>query len=45
MVIGIAQQVSTAWLLPTYKPAVAFAILIIILLFRPQGIFGSRYGT
>lgn len=40
-VIGIAQQVSTAFLLPTYKPAVAFFIMILILLFRPQGIFGG----
>ncbi len=42
MVIGIAQQVSTLWLLPAYKPAVAFAILILILLIRPTGIFGER---
>ncbi len=41
LVIGIAQQVSTAFLLPTYKPAVAFMIMIIILLVRPQGIFGG----
>lgn len=40
-VIGIAQQVSTAFILPTYKPAVAFFIMILILLFRPQGIFGG----
>jgi len=41
LVVGIAQQVSTAFLLPTYKPAVAFFILIIILLIRPKGIFGG----
>lgn len=41
MVIGIAQQVSTLWLLPTYKPAVAFIIMILILLVRPKGIFGG----
>ncbi|MBW2623001.1 MAG: branched-chain amino acid ABC transporter permease [Deltaproteobacteria bacterium] len=40
-VIGIAQQMSTAFILPTYKPAVAFFIMILILLFRPQGIFGG----
>ncbi|MBW1716952.1 MAG: branched-chain amino acid ABC transporter permease [Deltaproteobacteria bacterium] len=39
--IGIAQQVSTAFLLPTYKLAVAFVIMILILLIRPQGIFGK----
>ncbi len=42
LVLGIAQQVSTAWLLPTYKPAVAFIIMILVLLFRPKGIFGRR---
>lgn len=41
LIIGVAQQVSTAFLLPTYKPAVAFIIMIIILLVRPQGIFGG----
>ena len=41
LVIGVAQQVSTAWLLPTYKPAVAFMVMILILLIRPKGIFGG----
>lgn len=41
LVIGIVQQVSTAFLTPTYKPAVAFIIMILILLIRPQGIFGA----
>jgi branched-chain amino acid transport system permease protein len=42
LVMGIAQQVSTAFLLPTYKPAVAFIIMILVLIFRPKGIFGRR---
>jgi branched-chain amino acid transport system permease protein/neutral amino acid transport system permease protein len=41
LVIGIVQQVSTAFLLPTYKPAVAFMAMIMILLIRPKGIFGG----
>ncbi len=41
LIIGVAQQVSTHWLLPTYKPAVAFIIMILILLIRPKGIFGG----
>ncbi len=40
-VIGVAQQMSTAFLMPTYKPAVAFVIMILILLVRPKGIFGG----
>ncbi len=42
LIMGVAQQVSTAYLLPTYKPAIAFIVMILILLFRPQGIFGGR---
>jgi branched-chain amino acid transport system permease protein/neutral amino acid transport system permease protein len=41
LIIGIAQQVSTYWLSPAYKPAVAFIIMIGILLVRPKGIFGG----
>jgi len=41
LIIGVAQQVSTAFLMPTYKPAVAFIIMILILLIRPKGIFGG----
>ena len=44
LVIGLVQQVSTAYLLPTYKPAVAFMIMILILLIRPKGIFGGSSG-
>ena len=40
LIIGVVQQVSTAVLLPTYKPAVAFIIMIVLLLIRPQGLFG-----
>jgi branched-chain amino acid transport system permease protein/neutral amino acid transport system permease protein len=41
LVMGVAQQVSTAYLLPTYKPAVAFVLMIVILLIRPRGILGG----
>lgn len=42
LVIGTAQQVSTAFLLPTYKLPVAFVLMILILFVRPRGIFGSK---
>jgi branched-chain amino acid transport system permease protein len=41
IILGIVQQVSTAFLLPTYKPAVAFAVLILLLFMRPRGLFGG----
>jgi len=45
LIMGVAQQMSTAFLLPTYKPAVAFLIMIIILFVKPQGIFGGKGKT
>jgi branched-chain amino acid transport system permease protein/neutral amino acid transport system permease protein len=42
LIIGMAQQLSTAFIKTTYKPGVAFLIMIVILLIRPQGIFGRR---
>ena len=40
-IIGITSEVSTQWINPSYKPAVAFAIMIVMLLFRPRGLFGG----
>ncbi len=42
MIIGLAQELSTAFISTAYKPAVAFIVLILILLFRPTGISGVR---
>jgi branched-chain amino acid transport system permease protein/neutral amino acid transport system permease protein len=44
LIIGVAQQMSTAFINPAYAPGVAFVILILVLLFRPQGIFGKPGG-
>lgn len=41
LILGVVQQMSTAFLLPTYKPAVAFLIMIVLLLVRPRGLFGG----
>ena len=40
-VIGVTSEVSTQWINPSYKPAVAFAIMTGMLLLRPRGIFGG----
>ena len=40
-IIGVTSEVSTQWINPSYKPAVAFAIMIAVLLVRPRGIFGG----
>ncbi len=40
-IIGIAQELSVPWLGSEYKLGVALAIMILILLLRPQGLFKS----
>lgn len=42
LVVGLFVQMSTIWVPPELKNVGALAILIIILLFRPQGILGRR---
>lgn len=42
MIIGISQELSTAFISTAYKPVVAFMIMILILLIRPSGIFNTR---
>ena len=39
--VGVVGEVSTAWLDPSYKPAVFFAAIIVLLLVRPNGLFGE----
>ena len=42
MVIGISEEVSTAFISTGYKPAVAFVIMIIMLLVKPTGLLGRK---
>jgi branched-chain amino acid transport system permease protein/neutral amino acid transport system permease protein len=41
LIVGVTQEVSTEWIDPGLKPGVPFVLLILILLVRPRGIFGS----
>ncbi len=41
IIIGVAQQVSSAFLNPAYGPGVAFILLVIVLVLQPQGLFGQ----
>jgi branched-chain amino acid transport system permease protein len=43
LILGLAETIGAAYLGPHYQEAIAFAILLLILLFRPQGIFGKRF--
>jgi branched-chain amino acid transport system permease protein/neutral amino acid transport system permease protein len=42
LVIGIVQELSTLFISPAYKPAVAFAIMVLMLVIRPTGIMGGK---
>jgi branched-subunit amino acid ABC-type transport system permease component len=42
LVVGIATEMSAAFISSEYKSAIALVILIIALLIRPQGLFASR---
>ena len=45
LLIGIAMEVSTEWMTPAYKPAVAFTVMLLVLLIRPRGLFGDGDGS
>jgi branched-chain amino acid transport system permease protein len=40
--IGITENIATGFISPAYKDAIAFIILIVVLIIKPSGIFG-RY--
>lgn len=42
LIIGLAQETSLAFIGSRYKIAVSFFLLIIVLLFKPEGIFGGK---
>ena len=41
ILIGIAESFVSAYLTPSWSPGVAFAILLLALALRPQGLFGA----
>lgn len=42
ILLGIAEVMGAAYISSQYRDAVAFALLIIVLLFKPSGLFGSH---
>jgi branched-chain amino acid transport system permease protein/neutral amino acid transport system permease protein len=42
IIIGLATEISAAYINPDYKEVIAFVVLIAMLMFRPFGIFGSE---
>jgi branched-subunit amino acid ABC-type transport system permease component len=42
LIVGVAEELSTMVMPPTYKSAVGFAIILVMLLVRPRGLGGAR---
>jgi len=42
LIVGVAESLGTVFLPSSMKQVVSFTIMIVILLFRPQGLFGGR---
>lgn len=42
IVIGVAIQLTSAFMSPAYGPAVAFGLMVLTLLMRPQGLFADK---
>lgn len=42
LILGVVMELSTMVITPTYKEAVAFALMVLMLIVRPKGLFGGR---
>lgn len=42
MIIGLSEEISTAFISTAYKPGVAFVIMVVVLLIKPRGLFGVK---
>jgi branched-chain amino acid transport system permease protein len=42
VLIGLAQELSTPFVGFTYKIAIGFVVMLLILLFKPEGLFGGK---
>jgi len=42
LLVGLAENLMLLWVSPGYKQSMSFGVLILVLLLRPQGLFGER---
>lgn len=42
LIVGIAMDVSVFWIPAGYRPLIAFGVVILVLLFRPEGLAGKK---
>jgi len=43
MVLGLAEQIGSLLLPSAYQEAIGFIVLVLVLVFRPQGIMGKQF--
>jgi branched-chain amino acid transport system permease protein len=44
LIVGVTESLAAGYLAYGYRDPVAFGLLLVVLLVRPQGIFGGRRG-
>jgi branched-chain amino acid transport system permease protein len=42
LIVGVCENLAAAYISPTYKDAVALAIFMLVILFKPQGLLGKK---
>ena len=42
MILGIVEAIGGAYIATAYKDVISFVVLILVLYFRPNGLFGKR---
>ena len=42
IIVGISMEVSTEYINPAYKLAIAFTIMLLVLLVKPRGLLGGK---
>jgi branched-chain amino acid transport system permease protein len=42
LIVGVSENLSAAYVSPTYKDAVALVVFMLVILFKPQGLLGQK---
>jgi len=43
-ILGLTEALAAGYISVEYKDAIAFAMMVLVLLLRPQGLFGRKVG-